>query len=40
MANGFWYVIDNGIALNSVYPYLAMDRKCNYTADKKVFGIS
>ena len=35
MTNGFWYVIDNGIALNSVYPYAAMDRKCTYTPGEK-----
>ena len=30
MHNAFWYVIDNGIALESKYPYQAKDKKCSY----------
>jgi len=35
MDAAFWYVTDNGIALDSKYPYRAKNQKCNYTASKK-----
>ena len=30
MSTAFWYVIDNGITLDSKYPYKAKDQKCSY----------
>lgn len=30
MDAAFWYVIDNGIALESAYPYTGRDGKCKY----------
>lgn len=31
MNAAFWYVIDNGIALDKDYTYTARDGKCKYT---------
>jgi len=30
MDAAFWYVIDNGIALEKDYPYTGKDGKCRY----------
>jgi C1A family cysteine protease len=40
MDAAFWYVIDNGIALDSVYPYTGKDGKCKYNSTMKAFGIN
>lgn len=39
MDASFWYVIDNGIALDSKYPYAGKDQKCAYKPGMKAFGI-
>ena len=39
MDAAMWYVIDNGIALDSVYPYTGRDGKCRYNSTMKAFGI-
>ncbi len=39
MTAAFWYVIDNGIALDSSYPYTGRDGKCKYNSTMKAFGI-
>mgnify|MGYP002344440468 FL=1 len=40
MDAAFWYVIDNGIALESAYPYTGKDGKCKYTSAMKYWGIN
>lgn len=40
MDAAFWYVIDNGITDDSLYPYKEKDQKCIYTSKMKKFGIS
>lgn len=40
MDAAFWYVIDNGIALESSYPYTGKDGKCHYTQTMKAWGIN
>lgn len=40
MDAAFWYVIDNGIALESSYPYTGRDGKCKYTQAMKAWGIN
>jgi hypothetical protein len=40
MDAAFWYVIDNGIALDSKYPYKGVDGKCYYNSTMKAFGIN
>ena len=39
MDAALWYVIDNGIALESAYPYTGKDGKCKYNSTMKSFGI-
>ncbi len=39
MDAAFWYVIDNGIALESAYQYNGKDNKCKYTSKMKAWGI-
>ena len=34
MDAAFWYTTDNGIALESKYPYKGKDQKCTYTSKK------
>lgn len=40
MDAAFWYVIDNGIALDTKYPYKGLDGKCSYNSTMKAFGIN
>lgn len=40
MDSALWYVIDNGIALESKYPYTAKDGKCHYNQSLRAFSIS
>jgi hypothetical protein len=41
MDAAFWYVIDNGISLDTKYPYTARDGKCVYKPDTmKAFQIN
>ena len=40
MSAAFWYVIDNGITEDSLYPYKAKDQKCAYTPSMKKYSIS
>lgn len=40
MNAAFWYVIDNGIALDKDYTYTARDGKCKYTSKMKSFSIN
>lgn len=40
MDAAFWYVIDNGIALDSKYAYTGKDGKCSYTSKMKAFSIN
>lgn len=40
MDAAFWYVIDNGITLESKYAYTGRDGKCQYKDTMKAFGIS
>lgn len=37
MPNAFWYVIDNGIALEEKYPYKGKDQKCAYKETMKFY---
>lgn len=37
MNAAFWYVTDNGIALDKNYKYTAKDGKCAYTSKLKAF---
>lgn len=37
MVNAFWYIIDNGIALESKYPYKGRDQKCAYKDTMKFY---
>jgi C1A family cysteine protease len=39
MDAALWYVIDNGIALDSAYPYKGTDGKCAYKPTMKAYGI-
>ena len=38
MDAALWYVQDNGIALDSKYPYKARNQKCAYTSKMKAFS--
>jgi hypothetical protein len=40
MDNAFFYVIDNGIANETAYPYRGIGQQCKYTASMKAFQIS
>jgi len=40
MDDAFYYVIDNGITLESKYPYKAVDGTCKYNATDKAFQIT
>jgi KDEL-tailed cysteine endopeptidase len=40
MDDAFFYVIDNGITLESKYPYKGVGGKCSYTAADEAFRIS
>ena len=37
MDMAFWYVTDNGISLESKYPYRGVGGQCHYTAEDKAF---
>lgn len=40
MDDGFQYVQENGIALESSYPYKAQDGQCHYSQSMNAFKIS
>ena len=40
MDQAFWYVKDNGITLESTYPYKGVGGSCKYTAQDKAWTIS
>jgi len=40
MNMSFWYVIDNGITNETIYPYHAAGSTCKYASTQKVWGIS
>ena len=40
MDAAMWYVIDNGIALDTTYHYTARNGKCYYNSTMKAFGIN
>jgi hypothetical protein len=37
MNAAFWYVTDNGITLDSKYPYTGRDQKCAYKTEMEAF---
>lgn len=40
MDQGFWYMIDNGMTTNELYPYKAVDnKKCNFISSMKIAQI-
>jgi len=40
MDTAFWYVIDNGITSEAMYPYTAKDQTCKYQPSQKVYQIA
>lgn len=40
MNTAFWYIKDNGITTNDIYPYNGLDNQCKYDPNTAIYKIS